>query len=242
MAEDPAVELLLARRDLVGGEPADVDELLAPRQPGDGGVAAAVERAVDGLAGGDVEHVQQRLLVPAAGHLVGQQVPLLGGLPGVERGRARGVQRDDVEQDAAAAVALADVQDGVLLARLAAGREGPVAAPGGHAGGPGVEQGGEAGAQPVAPGQGVEVLADQALLGVRPGLRVGGGGVLEPAVGVGDGVAVQVVDQVQAGGVGVGRHPLDPRSSRTSDRAAAPVQAATRSRLVLSSRRASTGS
>ena len=44
---DPAVELLLARRHLARRQPADVEERLAAGHPGDGGVAAAVDRPVE---------------------------------------------------------------------------------------------------------------------------------------------------------------------------------------------------
>ena len=76
VAPDAAVELLLAGGHLVGGQPAHVEQLLAAGQPGDGGVAAAVDRPVDDLAGGDVEDVEAGLLVAARGELVGQPVAL----------------------------------------------------------------------------------------------------------------------------------------------------------------------
>ena len=58
--------------------------------------------------------------------------------------------------------------------------------------------------EPVASGQRVEMAAGDLVLrgGPGPGARVVG--VLEPAVGVGDGAAVQLVDDVQALGPGVG--------------------------------------
>ncbi len=77
----PPVELLLAGRHRVRRQPPHVVELLAAGQPGDGGVAAAVDRAVQPLAGGDVEDVEPGLLVAAGGQLVGEPVALDGSAP-----------------------------------------------------------------------------------------------------------------------------------------------------------------
>src|SRR4029450_10327321 len=71
VAPDAAVELLLAGRDVLRGEPADVEELLAAGQPRDGGVAAAVDRPVDHLAGGDVQDVEAGFLLAPRGGVVG---------------------------------------------------------------------------------------------------------------------------------------------------------------------------
>ncbi len=86
MQVDPAVKLLFACGHLVGGQPPGVVERLAPRQPGDSGVAAAVDRAVHRLAGFHVQHPQQGLLAAPLGQLVGQPPALLVRLPAVEGG------------------------------------------------------------------------------------------------------------------------------------------------------------
>jgi hypothetical protein len=74
------------------------------RQPGDGGVARAVDGPVDELAARDVHDPQHRLLGAAFGELVGQQVALLRGLPAVERRGAGRVDRHRVEQHPLGAV------------------------------------------------------------------------------------------------------------------------------------------
>ena len=70
----------------------------------------------------------------------------------------------------------------------------------------------------VATGPAGGVLGVQVVLRVRPGLRARVVGVLQPPVGVGHRVAVQVVDEREALGIGVvggllvrhGRHPRTP--------------------------------
>ena len=94
----PPVVLRLALGDRVRRQPPHVVERLAARQPGDPGVPAPVDRPVHQLPGRDVEHPQQRLLVPAVRELVREQPPLLVGLTGVERRTPGGVDRDEVDQ------------------------------------------------------------------------------------------------------------------------------------------------
>ena len=120
MAPDPAVELLLPGRHLVGRQATDVEQLLAAGQPRHGGVAAPVDRSVEHRAGLDVQHPEQGLLVTADRQLVGQPGPLLGRSPGVQRRGPRGVQRDRVEQQPFAAAGAAGPHRTVLLARLSA--------------------------------------------------------------------------------------------------------------------------
>ena len=207
VAPDPAVEGLLARRRLVRGDHPDVEELLAAGQPGDVGVAAAVDRGLDVLAGRDVEDVQHRLLVPAGGELVDEQAARVVRGPGVERGRAGGVERGGVDQHPLgarqiSAHGIGDVQDAVLLARLAAGREAPPGPPGRHLHPARRGERAEGRRQGLAAGEGVEVAARQRVLcgRPRPGARVVR--VLQPAVRVGDAATVEVVDEVQALGRG----------------------------------------
>ncbi len=105
-----------------------------------------------------------------------------------------------------------DVQHRVLLAGLAAGEE-RRARPATAAPTPTRPTAARAGvaASRVPAGQRVEVLAGQRVLRRRPrrGARVVG--VLQPAVRVGDAVAVQVLDEVQALGVGVRARSRGPR-------------------------------
>ena len=226
--EDPPVELLLPGRDLVRGQPAHVVQLLATGQPGDGGVAAAVDRTVEQLAGGHVEHEQLRLLVAAHRHLVGDPVALPGRRPRVEGGGARRVQRHRVDQHPLGAVEVADAQHGVLLAGVPPGGERPTGPPDRDADRAGTHQL----AQPVgegrAVGEGAQQLGGVVVLRGRPRRRPRVGRVLQPPVGVGDGVPVQVLDEVEAGGeadgVRVARGHL-PTVTRTYDTPLPPVGA-----------------
>ena len=101
-------------------------------------------------------------------------------------------------------VRLGDEKDRVLLAGFAAGGEPAPGPPHRRSDRAGRRQLVQRRGQSLASGEGVEVGASEHVLGGRPraGARVVG--VLEPAVGVGDGVPVQVVDDVQALGPGVG--------------------------------------
>ena len=71
----PAVEVVLAGGHLLGGQTTDVVEGLAAGQPGDRAVAGAADRAVDVVAGVDVEDRQRRLLVAADRQRVGERAP-----------------------------------------------------------------------------------------------------------------------------------------------------------------------
>ena len=122
---DAPVEVALRLGQQVGRDAADVVERVGAGHPRDGGVSAAVDRSLEGLAGGHVHHVQQRLLVSADRQLVGQSVSLLGRLPGVEGGQSRGVEGHGVDERTLGAVGLDDVEDGELLAGLAPGQEVP---------------------------------------------------------------------------------------------------------------------
>jgi hypothetical protein len=70
--------------------------------------------------------------VPHLGELVGEQVALLRRLPGVERGRAGGIDRHGVEEHALGAVRVDGEQHGVLLLGGAAQEELPLPAPRGR--------------------------------------------------------------------------------------------------------------
>jgi len=126
---DAAVVLRLVVGHEVRGEPARVVEGLAVRQPRDLRVAAAVDRAVHEVAGGHVDHPQQRLLGAALRQQVRQQPAVARGVPAVERRRAGGVDGSGVDQRALDAVLTGRQQHGVLLAGRAAREETLLAAP-----------------------------------------------------------------------------------------------------------------
>ncbi len=204
--EHAAVVLLLAGRDVGRGEPADVVVRLAARDPRDGGVARAVDRAVDDLAGGHVHDAHGGLLRAADGELVGEQAPVLRRLPRVQRGRAARVDRHRVEQDALSCAVLRRVdrdEHGVLLLGRAAHQELSAAAPVRGGDDAGAEQRHRAGTQRVHARPGRALGVEQGVLRLRPGFGGGVGGVFQPAVRVCDLAAVQVLDDVLAGGVGV---------------------------------------
>ena len=150
----PAVELLLTRRDLVRWELADVIERLAAGQPGHRGVAAAADGAVHLRAGHDIQDPEFRLLVPAAGQLVGEQPALLVRLPGVERGQPGRVQGCRVDERPRRLARRGGQQRPVLLPGQAAQEELPRPAPGRGADVPGghqfLEPGRSAGTAPAA--------------------------------------------------------------------------------------------
>ncbi len=212
---DPAVVLLLVLGEPGGVEPADVVVAPGPGEPRDGGVARPVDRALDLLARGHVEHAQHALLRAALGQLVGQQVPLLAGLPGIERREAGRVERDRVDEHALGPVGVDREQDAVLLRALPPHEEATVAPPDRDAHDAGGQQVADPVGEGVATGPAGGVLGVQVVLRVRPGLRARVVGVLQPPVRVGHRVAVQVVDEREALGIGVvggllvrhGRHP-----------------------------------
>jgi hypothetical protein len=95
----------------------------------------------------------------------------------------------------------------VLLARVAARGEGALAAPDRDADGAGVHELLQSGGERLAQRESAEHLGGQRVLGLRPlpGARIGR--VLEPPVRVGDVVSVQVLDEVEPGGLGVAHRP-----------------------------------
>ena len=195
---DPAVVLALVHRQGFGRQPPDVVEGIAARQPGHRGVPGPVDRAVDVRTRRDVEHPQDALLVAALGQLVGDEVALRGGLPGVERDQAGGIDRHRVDQDpfdraAAVRSRLGDDEDAVFLVAFPPHEEAPFTPPDRDADHAGAQQLTHPGAHALAAGP--------ARRAVREELRLGGGprhgpvvvGVLQPAVGIRDGVSVQHV-------------------------------------------------
>ena len=206
---DPAVELLLAGRDLAGRQPPGVVERLAAGQPGHLGVPAAVDGPVHVRPGGHVHDPQHGLLAAALRDLVGQQPALVVGLPAVQRGGARRVDRHRVDERPLGLARPAvrpghgGVQHRVLLARLPPQVELAVAAPDRRADQPRVLQLGQPGGQPLAAGQRAQHLGPELVLRRLPGSGWLAVGVLQPAVGVGDVVAMQILVDVLAGGGGI---------------------------------------
>ena len=205
---DPAVEGLLAGWGLVLVDHPD-EEQLGTRlagvggQPGHIGVAAAVDRRLDVEAGVDVEHVQRGVLVAAVRELVGQPATGQVGYPGIQRGQALGIERGRVQQHPFGAVALPQVQHRVLLAGIAAGEEGPPGSPQWNRHRTGGQQRVQGVREPLPAGQGIQPFAGQRVLGLRPGHGARILRVLQPTVGVGDAVTVQVLDQIEAFGAGI---------------------------------------
>jgi hypothetical protein len=201
----PAVVLPLLLRHVVGVQATHVVEAAPVGKPGHRRDPRAVDRSVDDLSGGDVEHADRRLLGAALGELVGEQRAVGGGLVRVERGRPLGVDRDRIDEHAFGAVRVDGVQHAVLLVGATPHEELPVVPERRRT----VEAGRQQRLQPVC-----EVLArrplrppcvQQLVLPVQPGRGVGGAGVLEPAVRVGDLESVDhvhVVDAVRSGVAG----------------------------------------
>ena len=106
----------------------------------------------------------------------------------------------------------------MLLARVAARGEGAVAPPHGDADRARVHQLLEPRGELRPHRQGLEHVRGEGVLGLRPGLGAGVRGVLEPAVGVCDAVSVQVLDEVEPGGLGVAHR------THVSGRVASPAR------------------
>lgn len=227
---DPAVELTLVLGHQLGGQPPHVVVGPPARQERHGGVAGAVDRPVDQLTGGHVDHLKHALLGAADRELVGEQVALLAGLPGVQRRQPCGIDHHRVDQHPLAGVRFVDQQDGVLLAGLAAHLEPALAPPDRYPDHPGPEQLGDPGLEVLAGGPGGQVFGVERVLGHRPGPGALVVGVLEPAVGVGDASSVDHLDQVLARGQGAefvgtahggqGRRPCSPDRAGWASRGA----------------------
>ena len=206
---DPAVVLLLARRDRLRRQPPGVVERLAAWQPGDRGVPAAVDRPVHQLARFHVQDAQHGLLAAALGQLIGQQPAFLVRLPAVQRGLAGGVHRGWVDEHPRLAGPRVDrAQHRVFLARQPPGEELPFPAPGRDPDvtGPGQLQ--DPPGQLIDPRQLSSAGAEQLVLGPQPVLSVGAGRVLQPAIGVADFDAGQLLDKVEPPSVRIPARPL----------------------------------
>jgi hypothetical protein len=205
---NPAVEGLFARRHLVGGKPADVVERRAIGRPGQGAVAAPVDGSVHHRAAVDRHHPQRRLLVAGVGQEVGEEGTVGRGEPPVEGDRVVVGQRAGVDEDPPAGEWIVaggeDGQHGVLLVGMAPHHEVPLAPDGGGCHEP-HRQFPQPSGESVPGGDLVEEGADQPVLGLGPRPGGFGVGVFQPAVGIGDGVSVEVVDDVLSRRVGV-RH------------------------------------
>ena len=197
VAPDPPVERGLALGDRVGGQSPPVVVGVAAGQPGQRAVAGAVDRPLDRLAGGHVHDEQGGLLVAALGQEVGQPLALQRRHPAVEGDGVVVGQGARVDQDPLGPVGLPHQQHRMLLVAAAALEEPAVAPEHRHRDQPGPEQ-------PLQPfphrlplGPLVHPPGQQLVLGLAPRLGLVGLGILQPPVGVGDPVAVQLLDQVE---------------------------------------------
>ena len=201
---DPPVVLALPVRHGLRRQPAGVVEGLAARQPGHVRVAAAVDRPVDQRTRGDVDHPQQRLLVAAFGHLVGQQAPLLVRLPGVQRRQPGRVDGHRVDEHLLRVLARRGTQPGaehaVLGAGVAPGVKAPLAPPGRRADIAGAQQLAHPCGQPLPARQFFPVGGEQVRLRREPPGPFGARVVLQPSVGVADAMSQDVLGQVEPAG------------------------------------------
>ena len=101
-----------------GRKAANVVEAFASGNPGNGGVAATIDRPVDHLASGNVHHVEDRFFRPPFGYLVGEPIAFLRRLPRIQSGAAGGIEFHGIDQDSLGAIGLADKQNTELLTRL----------------------------------------------------------------------------------------------------------------------------
>ncbi len=107
-----------------------------------------------------------------------------------------------VEQDFRGGLPLLDVEDRLLLVRAALGEERAAAADGGHGDGLDLDELGQAPLDAVAAGTAIEHRSRVGVLRVDPGADLGCLLVLEPAVRIGDGHAVQRVHHLRGAGRG----------------------------------------
>ena len=201
------MELLLGLRQQLRGQAPDVVEALPAGQPRHRGVAAAVDAILDALACCRVDDGEDRLLISTDGVLHRDAVALLARLPGIHRRDTGRVDRDGIEESALDPVSPADVEHGELLPGLASGGEGPVAADVGRRDRSGTHERGDPLSEAIMHRPLRTLRRHESVLLVSPGGAAGVLAVLEPAVWVGDSPAMQVVDQVEALGAGIVRHP-----------------------------------
>jgi hypothetical protein len=223
---DAAVVLLLSLRRRAGSKPAHVVERLAGRpaagaragQPGNAGVAAAVNGAVHVPAGGHVHDPQLGLLVAALGELVGEQLPFGVRLPGIQRGDAGRVDRHRVDQDAfGRASSGSGEQHGVIRVRGAPEEELAVTAPGRRADRACPHELGDPPCQRVAAWQCRGMPGEQRVLRRQPRARLGGLRVLEPPVRIPYHAAGDLLGDLQPAGGGEVQfgHARNPSGART---------------------------
>ena len=196
MQVDAAVEVAFGLGQELGCDAPDVVEGLAADEPGNRREAAPVDRAIERGTGLDVHHVHLGLLGATDRELVGEAVALLRGLPAVEGREAGRIECHRVDEDTLDAIGFDDVEDGELLAGLAAGDEPAVAPPVGGRDGTGPEESLDLLGERVAGGPRLALRLGQVALGRGP---LGGAGIvsgLEPAVRVGHRRAVHEVDMI----------------------------------------------
>ncbi len=201
---------------------AGVPETAAVLGPGHrsagGRVLHAWNRLAHLLAGGGVIDVQGPVLAAALGQGHGDQAAVWRGHIPVDGGEARGIEQIGVQQGPAAGGIgqIAEHDQGGLLARGIAIEGEDVGASGlqvGIGGSGGGDQPGQVALDRLADPQGVQAVAGALVLGLGPADHQGIAGVFQPAVGLGDGDAVdhlgerarRRIDGDGVGGLGLGR-------------------------------------
>ena len=200
----PGLVFLAGFRRVVAG----VVEALVVLRPGGAGELRPLEEVRVVISGGDVAHPPLVPVGPGAGNGVGHQGAVVREGEVGEGHGAVGRERVGVQQDAGFRIEGGErVEDRLVLQAVIAGVE--VAAAGLERGVEALDvpELGEAGLDPRAFRDGVEVCAGARVLGLDPGRGFLGVIVLQPPVGVGDLDAVErvgVVDAPRLAGVGKG--------------------------------------
>ncbi len=199
----PAVELLLAGGHQLRGEPADVVQLLAAGQPRHGGVPAAVDGPSSSSPVATSSTNSRDSSSPPVESLVGQPVALPGGRPGVQRRGAGRVERHRVDQHPRSPPSGSRTRS--TACSWPGSRRVEKARPARHDRQRRRRRTGTRSASRAAKasrcGQRAQhARSDQASCAAVQAAVRGVGGVLQPAVGVGDRLAVQVLDEVEPGG------------------------------------------
>ena len=193
---DGAMVGLLVRGDLAGRGIARIVEAGRVRQPGEIGGPGAGDAVREIGPRAHREHVEHALLAAVQREPVGQQPAIIARVEPVEGGGAGRVERVGVDDHAVVAPGpVPDVEDGLVLPSVPPLVEVPAVGRGRHAQRADGEQLVEPAADRLPRGHG-EVAFGQRVLALGPLARIGVVAVLEPAVGVGDPLAVEHVDRV----------------------------------------------
>ncbi len=203
---DRAVERLFAFGNRALRRVAGVIKRARIRHPGDRSEARPLDLVLEVLFLVDVAQVERALFVAVLRKTERDELAVVRGRPPIERRRAVGGERVGIDEDfVLAAQAVAHVEDRLVLVTLAARVEiatVPVRqlAHDGRRDGTDREQLGETVVQLVAIAHAVEHAARQRVLLLGPAPYLVALAIFEPAVGVGDRMAEQVVDHRVAPG------------------------------------------